>query len=135
MPAPAFSPPATLAPGAGDAPTTEVNHPLSARQRLEDHANRLADGIARYREVNGARLPGTMRELALTVAADGKPCFTEVLKDHWWQPYAYAPLDEASGRFRLASAGPNGTFGDGDDLTTVRLPGDAGVEPYGVARH
>jgi hypothetical protein len=127
--------PAAAAPSTGHAPTTEVSHDLSARQRIDDHAARLGDGIARFREVKGDVLPQTLRELALTMAADGRPCFTEILKDHWFQPYAYSPLDERSGRFQLASAGPNGQFGDGDDLTATGQPGDPRTETYGFTRH
>jgi hypothetical protein len=129
------SPPAVPTPTAQRAPTTEVYQPLDARQRINDHASRLADGIARWREVRGQGLPQSMRDLALTTAADGRPAFTEILKDHWFQPYAYSPLDEASGRFQLASAGPNGQFGDGDDLTVTRMPGDPRIETYGFTQH
>ncbi len=128
-------PPAVGAPVAGYAPKTEVSHDLGARQRIEDHVARLGDGIARYREVKGERLPQTLRELSLTLAADGRPCFTEVLKDHWYQPYAFSALDERSGRFQLASAGPNGQFGDGDDLSASGGPGDPRMETYGFTRH
>src|SRR5947207_9897494 len=81
-------PPAVGAPVAGYAPKTAVTHDLAARQRIEDHVSRLGDGIARYREVKGERLPQTLRELALTMAADGRPCFTEGVKDLWVQPDA-----------------------------------------------
>ena len=124
-------PPVVPTPAANRAPTTAVNHPLSARQRIDDHAARLADGVARYREVSGSAMPQSMRDLAITMGADGRPCFTEILKDHWFQPYAYSVVDERSGRFQLTSAGANGQFGDGDDLTAVRGPGDARVETYG----
>jgi|GEM_PF-3173120 len=124
-------PPLVPSPAANRAPTTDVNHPLAPRQRLDDHASRLADGIARYREVSGSALPQTLRDLAITMAADGRPCFTEVLKDHWFQPYAYTTVEPTSGRFQLTSAGPNGQFGDGDDLTVVRGPGDGRIETYG----
>jgi hypothetical protein len=116
-------------------PTTGVEHPLDPQPRLDDHAQRLADGIARWREVRGQRLPGSVRDLALTIALDGEPCFTEILKDHWEHPYAYSPIDDASGRFQLASAGPNGQFGDGDDLRTERFPGDPRVRTYGFTWH
>lgn len=112
-------------------PTTEVEHPLDPRPRLDDHAQRLADGIARFREVKGPRLPLTVRDLALTMAADGESCFTEILKDHWYHPYSYSPVDDASGRFLLISAGPDGQFGDGDDVRAERGPGDPRVRTYG----
>lgn len=128
-------PPLVPSPVAGRAPTTEVNHPLSPRQRIDDHAARLGDGVARYREVSNAAMPQSLRDLALTMGADCRPCFTEILKDHWFQPYAYAVVDERAGRFQLTSAGPNGQFGDGDDLTAVRGPGDARVETYGFTAH
>jgi hypothetical protein len=128
-------PPAVPTPSAGRAPTTEVNHPLSPRQRIDDHAARLADGVARWREVKGGGMPQSLRDLTLTLAADGRPCFSEVLKDHWFQPYAYTVLDERGGRFQLASAGQNGRFGDGDDLTATRGPGDPRVETYGFTAH
>ena len=114
-------------------PTTEMSHPLDPQQRINDHAQRLADGIARYLEVKG-HTPLTQRDLALAIANDGQPCFTEILKDHWWHPYAYAPLD-TRGRFQLVSAGPNGLLGDGDDLRVDRGPGDASVRTYGYSWH
>jgi hypothetical protein len=127
--------PAAPATAAGHAPTTEISHDLSARQRIDDHAVRLGDGIARFREVKGDRMPQTLRELALTLAADGRPCFTEILKDHWFQPYAYSPRDERAGRFQLTSAGPNGQFGDGDDLSASGQSGDPRIETYGFTFH
>lgn len=128
IPAPA----ASLSPGGGRAPTTEIVHELGPRERLNDHASRLADGVARWREVNGgAHMPQSVRDLTLTMAADGSPCFSEVLKDHWFQPYAYSVVNEGAGQFQLASAGPNGRFGDGDDLSVVRGPGDPRTESYG----
>lgn len=125
------APPLVPSPMAGRAPTTEVSNALGPRERLDAHASRLADGVARYREVSGGGMPQSLRDLALTMAADGRPCFTEILKDHWFQPYAYAVVDERAGRFQLASAGQNGQFGDRDDLAAVRGPGDARVETYG----
>lgn len=124
-----------LAACAGRTPTTEVNHPLGASARLSDHAARVADGIARYREVKGATMPATLRELTLTIGADGSSCLTENLKDHWFHPYAYAPLDANAGTFQLASAGPDGQFGTGDDLTATRGPGDPRVNTYGYTLH
>ena len=108
-------------------PTTEISHTLGPQERINDHAQRLADGVARYREVKG-HMPLTQRDMALAIAADGQPCFTEILKDHWWHPYAYAPLSEAGGRFQLVSAGPDGLLGDGDDLRVER-------GPYGYTWH
>ncbi len=124
-PATAFSP----------TPTTELEHPLDARARIEDHAQRLADGIARYREATGGRMPQTQRDLALQMASDGAPCFTEILKDHWFQPYAYMVTDESRGQFALVSAGANGLLGDGDDLRVDRGPGDPRVRTYGFTWH
>ena len=72
--------------------------------------------------------------MALAIARDGESCFTEVLKDHWWHPYAYAPID-VGGNFELVSAGPNGLLGDGDDLRVRRGPGDARVRTYGYTWH
>ena len=54
---------------------------------------------------------------------------------HWYHPYAYVRLDDASGRFALVSAGPNGTLGDGDDLRVDRGPGDPRVRTYGFTWH
>ena len=116
-------------------PTTEVYHPLDPNTRINDHAQRLADGVARWREVKGGGLPLSVRDLALTMAADGQSCFTEILKDHWYHPYAYVRLDDASGQFALVSAGPNGTLGDGDDLRVARGPGDPRVRTYGYTWH
>jgi len=124
-----------LAACAGRTPTTEVNHPLGASARLADHATRVGDGIARYREVKGATLPATLRELSLTMGVDGSSCFTENLKDHWFHPYAFAPVDAGSGRFQLASAGPDGQFGTGDDLQATRGPGDPRMSTYGYTLH
>jgi hypothetical protein len=116
-------------------PTTEVYHPLDPNARINDHAQRLADGVARWREVKQGGLPLNLRDLALTMAADGEPCFTEILKDHWYHPYAYVRLDERSGRFALVSAGQNGGLGDGDDLHVERGPGDPRVRTYGYTWH
>ena len=121
--------------GLGGSPTTSVQHALDPHPRLDDHAQRLADGVARWREVRGPSLPGSQRDLALTIAADGQPCFTEILKDHWAHPYAYSPIEPGSGRFLLASAGANGQFGDGDDLRVERHPGDPRVRTYGFTWH
>ena len=33
--------------GTGSTPTTEISHSLDAQQRINDHAQRLADGVAR----------------------------------------------------------------------------------------
>ena len=115
-------------------PTTEISHSLGAQERINDHAQRLADGVARYLEVKG-HTPLTQRDMALAISVDGQPCFMEVLKDHWWHPYAYAPLSESSGRFQLVSAGPNGLLGDGDDLRVERGPGDPRVRTYGFTWH
>ena len=116
-------------------PTTEVYHPLDPVTRINDHAQRLADGIARWREVKGGGLPLSIRDLALTMAADGQSCFTEILKDHWYHPYAYVRLDDQRGTFSLVSAGPNGALGDGDDLQVQRGPGDPRVRTYGYTWH
>lgn len=116
-------------------PTTEIDHPLGPQARIDDHATRLADGVARYREATGGRMPQSQRDLALQMATDGMPCFTEVLKDHWFQPYAYMVTDEASGRFALVSAGADGLLGDGDDLRADRGPGDPRVRTYGFTWH
>ena len=130
------APPAVAAPSGGRAPTTSVVHELGPRDRLNDHAARLADGVARWREVNGNNvMPQSIRDLTLTMAADGRPCFSEVLKDHWFQPYAYSVVNAGAGQFQLASAGPDGRFGDGDDLSVVRGPGDARTESYGYTAH
>ena len=117
------------------APTTTVVHELSAQARLNDHAERLSGGIARWREVFPGTMPGTMRDLALTMAADCRPCFTEVLKDQWFQPYRYAPVSDGAGTFSLTSAGRDGKFGTSDDLSTTRGPGDASLETYGFTPH
>ena len=85
--------------------------------------------------MKGATLPSSLRELSLTIGLDGTSCFTENLKDHWFHPYAFAPVDPNAGTFQLASAGPNGQFGDGDDLQTTRGPGDARVRTYGYTLH
>jgi hypothetical protein len=119
----------------GRSPTTEVSHPLDPRQRLDDHAARLADGVARYRDATGGRMPQTTRDLALQMANDGQPCFSEVLKDHWFQPYAYSVTSDARSTFQLVSAGANGALGDGDDLRVERGPGDAAVRRYGYTSH
>jgi hypothetical protein len=116
-------------------PVAPVVHPLTAGERIVDHAQRLADGIARYREVMGQTLPQHVRDLTLTIARDGKPCFTEIVKDHWFHPYSYAPLDLANGVFVLQSAGPNSQFGDADDLRIERGPGDPRVRTYGWTYH
>lgn len=119
----------------GRTPTTEVSHPLPAGPRLADHATRVADGIARFREVKGAALPASLRDLSMTIGLDGTSCFSENLKDHWFHPYAYAPISAASGTFQLATAGQNGQFGDGDDLQVSRGPGDPRVRTYGYTLH
>jgi hypothetical protein len=119
----------------GASPTTPVTQPLDAQARLYDHAQRLADGVARYRDATQGRMPQTMRDLALQIAADGQPCFTEQLKDHWFQPYAYAVTSEPAGTFSLVSAGPSGRLGDGDDLRIDRGPGDPSVRTYGYTFH
>jgi hypothetical protein len=119
----------------GASPTTPVSQPLDAQVRITDHAQRLADGVARYRDATGGRMPLTMRDLALQIAPDGQPCFTEVLKDHWFQPYAYSVTSEAAGTFSLVSAGANGALGDGDDLRIDRGPGDPRVRTYGYTPH
>ena len=116
-------------------PVAPVTHPLTAGQRLYDHAERIADGVARYRDVKGAQMPENLRDLALVIARDGKPCFTEIVKDHWFKPYTFAPLDFARGTFVLQSAGPNGQFGDADDLRIERGPGDASRRTYGYTPH
>lgn len=131
----ALLPAALLAACAGRTPTTEINHPLDARARIEDHAMRLSDAVARYRAAKGATLPSTLRELALTLGVDGRPCFTENLKDFWYHPYAYAPMNAAAGSFQLASAGRDGQFGTGDDLTVTTGPGEPGVRSYGYTFH
>lgn len=120
---------------AGRTPTTAVSHPLDAPTRLNDHATRLADGIARYREVMGSEMPASIRDLSLTVGRDGKSCFTENLKDQWFHPYAYSPVSDAAGTFQLASAGPDGQFGSGDDLQVSRGPGDPRMRTYGYTYH
>jgi hypothetical protein len=119
----------------GASPTTAVSQPLDPNQRLHDHAQRLADGVARYREATQNRMPLAMRDLALQMATDGQPCFTEQLKDHWFQPYAYSVTNEAAGTFSLVSAGPSGRLGDGDDLRVDRGPGDPRVRTYGYTMH
>lgn len=124
-----------LAACAGRTPTTEISHPLDAWTRLNDHATRLADGIARYREVMGAEMPASLRDLALTVGRDGTSCFTENLKDQWFRPYAYSSTNDAAGTFQLASAGPDGQFGTGDDLQLSRGPGDPRMRTYGYTYH
>ena len=116
-------------------PVAPVTHPLSAGARLVDHAQRIADGVARYREMTGAAMPDNLRDLALVIARDGKPCFTEIVKDHWFRPYTFAPLSLERGTFVLQSAGPNGQFGDADDLRIERGPGDAAVRTYGYTTH
>lgn len=116
-------------------PPSPVVHPLTPQTRIRDHAQRLSDGIARYREVKGSKLPMDVRELTLTLSRDGQSCFTENLKDHWFHPYAYSPVDERSGTFVLASAGQNGQLGDADDLRVERGPGDPRVRTYGWTWH
>jgi hypothetical protein len=116
-------------------PVAPVIHPLTAEQRIVDHSARLSDGVARYREVKGAQMPDAIRDLTLTIAADGKPCFTEIIKDHWFHPYSYAPLDASRGTFVLQSAGANSQFGDADDLRIERGPGDPRVRTYGWTPH
>ncbi len=120
---------------AGRTPTTNVNHPLGAADRLTDHTTRVADGIARYREVKGAALPASLRELSLTIGIDGTSCFTENLKDHWFHPYAFTPVNAASGTFQLVTAGPDGQFGTRDDLQLTRGPGDPRMRTYGYTLH
>ena len=131
----ALVPVVVLAACAGRTPTTEVSHPLGAWDRLNDHTIRVADGIARYREVQGAAMPASLRDLSLTIGLDGQSCFTENLKDHWFHPYAYAPINAAAGTFTLASAGPDGQFGTRDDLSAQRGPGDPRMRTYGYTLH
>ena len=49
----------------------------------------------------------------------GEPYIERVPTGPWNQPFCYELLDAATGRFRLWSAGPDGTFGTEDDLVYV----------------
>src|SRR5262245_43833869 len=84
------------------------------RAKAQSDVSCIADAVRIFR-AKTRRLPASLNELAIPDAS-GCRVLEELPRDPWAHEYELRDHGEPRGTF-VVSAGPNGVFGDGDDVS------------------
>src|SRR5262245_13572443 len=92
---------------------------VALRAKAQSDVSCIADAVRSFR-AKTRRLPASLNELAIPDAG-GRSFLEELPRDPWGHAYEQRDHGEPRGTF-VVSAGPNGVFGDGDDVSARTIP-------------